>query len=688
MVSSKFRCLFMPGRIGRMELKNRIVMAPMGTYLANRDGTVGDRLIRYYEERAKGGAGLIIVEIAAVDHPRGRGMTRQIGISDDKFLPGLSELASAVHRQGAKLGIQLHHGGRIAAPFLSGGFEAVAPSVVPLVPAELGVTRALKEEEIAHLVQCYAGAAVRARNAGIDGVEVHAGHGYLINQFLSRSLNKRQDRYGGSLENRARFLTEILKAVREAVHDDFPVWCRLDGREFSIENGITPEEARQIARMAEQAGADAVHVSGYGGSDNVHFTDAPLVREPGILLPLARGIKSELRIPVIAVGRISPELGEKALRGGTADFIAMGRPLIADPELPRKLLEGRAREIRPCIYCYTCVHQIYVRNNITCAVNPRTGKESEPDPQPPAALKSVVVIGAGPAGMEAALTAARRGHRVQLFEKENRPGGSLVYASLVRRENEDLVRHLAGELQRPDIRLHLGSTFTPAMAEKEKPDAIILATGSVRRRPEVPGIDRRNVLDGDDLRQLLDLHPSDRTLARLTAGQRLVLRTGGVLIRPFSGASLIRRLSGWWMPLGRRITVLGGGLVGCELAVFLAERGRRVTILEKGDQLAPEMPLPMKWIVLDKLEKYRVKAINGAVVREITGEGVAFSSGDGPVSVIEADNVVIAEGTEPDAEGTTAFQGKAPGVYTAGDCGKLSLIKDSITDGRRAGSAI
>jgi 2,4-dienoyl-CoA reductase-like NADH-dependent reductase (Old Yellow Enzyme family)/NADH dehydrogenase FAD-containing subunit len=656
----QFRELLRPGHIGSMELKNRLIMAPMGTYLADRSGLITDRLKSYYEERASGGAGLLIAGVASVDHPRGKVMTRQIGISDDKFIPGLAALAEVVHRHGAGIALQLQHGGRIAAPFLSGGHESVSASVVPLVPEELGLTRELSVPEISRLVQCFAGAAGRAQQAGIDGVEIHAGHGYLINQFLSRSTNKRRDDYGGELVKRARFLLEIIRAVRETVGVKYPVWCRVDGQEFTIKDGLTRQETQEVVRMAENAGVDAIHVSGYGGSHGGGFTEAPLVQIPGYLVPLAQEIKKIIKVPVIAVGRIDPVLGEKILRRGDADFIAMGRPLLADPELPHKIAAGKIEDIRKCIYCYTCVHQIFVRNNVCCTVNPGVGKESEPPAGPPARSKKVMVAGGGPAGLEAAAVAALRGHRVFLYEKEKHLGGSLRFASIVREENEDLVKYLTGRIKKLDIQTVLGQKVTPELVEQLKPDVLILATGSVRHSPPVPGIDGKNVINGDGLRRMLH-------------GQN---------------PQLVRWLSRFWMPLGKRVAVMGGGMVGCELAVFLAERGRIVTILESSDQLAPEMSLPLKWITLDKLQRNGVITLTEVKYEEITPRGVRIQSKDGTRKMLAADTIVVAAGTEPDREIQVAFQGKAPEIYLAGDCSKMSFIRDSIAEGARISSVI
>ncbi len=685
-MEERFRELLKPGRIGHLELRNRIIMAPMGTYLAGRDGLVTDRLKSYCEERARGGVGLIIIGVAAVDHPQGKVMTRQVAISDDKYIPGLASLAEAVHKHGVKLSTQLQHGGRIAAPFLSGGHEPVSASSVPMVPAELGVTRELSISEISQLVQSFARAAERAKKAGLDGVEIHGGHGYLVNQFLSRSTNKRQDAYGGDLRNRARFLLEIIQAVKENTGAEYPVWVRLDGKEFAIENGITQQEAKEVAIMAEDAGADAIHVSGYGGSQGVHFTTAPLVNTPGYLVPHAREIKKIVKIPVIAVGRISPEMGENILRRGDADFIAMGRPLLADPELPHKLSAGAAGNIRKCIYCYTCVHQIFVRSNICCAVNPAVGKESDPVPGRPEKVKKVMVVGGGPAGMEAAAAAALRGHQVTLYEKEENLGGSLVFASLVREENEQLIDYLARRIKELNITVKLGEKVTPEIVEKLHPDVVLLAAGGVRTLPSVPGINGKNVINGDDLRQILTGHLNGSL--KLTLGQKALLYPARAILRSFLKPQLIRRLTRWWMPLGNRVVILGAGMVGCELAVFLVERGRKVTVVESTDQIAAEMSLPLKWLTLEKLDQKKVSILTEAKIEEITRHSVRFSTKDGIKQDLNADTVIIAQGVEPDQKILAAFQGKAPEVYLVGDCNKLSYIKDSIAEGYKIGSMI
>lgn len=682
----RFQKLLEPGRIGQLELRNRIVMSPMGTNFAAEGGFITDRIKDYYEERARGGVGLIIVGVGAIDHPRGRVMPCQVGISDDKFIPGLAELAQAVHRHGAKVAIQLQHGGKLSTEDLAEGYEPVTPSAAPIPMGEVlqdmtsaevaqlmqrfakmptsMMTREITLEEIAQVVQRFAQAAECAQKAGLDGVEIHAGHGYLVAAFLSRESNKRQDAYGGDLKNRARLLLEIIKAVREKVGATYPVWCRLDGQEFGIEEGITPQEAQEVARMVEEAGVDAIHVSGYGGPVG-GFYEAPLVYPPGNLVPLAQGIKQVVNIPVIAVGRISPELGERVLRQGQADLIAMGRPLLADPELPNKLASGKLEDVRPCIYCYSCVDQIFRAESVYCTVNAATGKEGEFTLEPAERANKILVVGGGPAGMEAARVAALRGHQVMLYEKGHRLGGSLVFAPIVQRDNEDFLNYLVTQIRKLPIKVKLGEEVTPALIEDIKPDVAILALGGSLVAPQIPGVDRHNVISGAELRQMI-------------SGR----------LKRFLKPSAVRWLTRFWMPLRKRITIIGGDLVGCELAEFLVERGRKVTILESRQEMAAEMSIPNRWRLMPRLRQGGVTMLTGVNYEEITPKGVIITTQEGERQTIEADTVVLAGGMEPNVALSQAIEGKVPQIYLVGDCTELRLIRGAIADGARVALTI
>ncbi len=704
-LASSFSHLLAPGRIGSLELRNRIVMSPMGSNLAESDGHLGERIKRYYEERARGGAGLIILGVGAIAFPAGACNPNQVAISDDVYLPGLRDLADRVHRHGARLAIQLQHAGKVATQDIGAGRPLWVPSVLPykagdlfedLTPEEVaGVTaffsrpganlgfHEMSTGDIADLVEMFANAADRARRAGFDAVEIHGAHGYIISSFLSPATNKREDDYGGPLENRGRLLVEVIEAVKDRVGGDFPVWCRLDAREFRTEGGITTLDGRRAAELAEAAGADAIHVSAYADPNSgVAFTDAPLVHEPCGYVSMAAEIKKRVEIPVIAVGRIEPEEAESILAAGKADFVAMGRKLLADPELPAKLGEGRPGDIRPCIYCYTCVGKIFLNQSNCCAVNPATGREAEFEIEPAEASRRVLVIGGGPAGMEAARVAALRGHRVTLCEKSERLGGTLVFSSLVYEPNGRLAEYLERQVRELPIDLRLGEEVTRELVLAEQPDVILVAVGAGHRDATIPGEDRPHVLAGGDLRALMtgsDPRVSEEKLSRL---QRALVGAGG-LLGVADHISLTRKLTRGWMPIGKRVAIIGGGLVGVELAEFLCERKREVCVLEEGDTLAVEMALPRRWRVLHGLRQHGVTLLTGVRVEEITEQGVAYSDKDGSRASAAADTVILAGGAGENRGLAEALEGIGAEVHLLGDCSGVGYIEGALLDAAR-----
>ncbi len=702
-----FEHLLSPGRIGSLDIRNRILMTPMGSNLAEESGEMGERITAYYEARASGGAGLLIVGVGAICWPEGACNPNQVAISDDRFLPGLTQFAQRLHAQGAKVAIQLQHASKVAICDIAAGRPMLVPSVPApkttnlmddLSPAECAVFVAdytkkgatiayevMTKERIAEITQRFADAAVRAQQAGFDAVELHAGHGYLLSSFLSPASNKREDEYGGTLENRARFLVEVIAAVKEQAGSDFPVWCRIDAKEFETEGGIRFEDAQRTAELAEAAGADAIHVSAYADPSKGHaFTLAPLVQQPSGYVEFAREIKQRVNVPVIAVGRIEPEKAEALIASGGADFVAMGRKLLADPELPRKLGEGRPEDIRPCIYCYTCVGQIFLNQGLRCAVNPATGCEYECNDTPITTKKRVLIIGGGPAGMEAARVAAMRGHEVILCEKSKRLGGTLFFAALAYEANGKLVSWLDTQVRKLDIDLRLDCEVTPALVDELRPDAIVVAVGAKREAPKVPGVDRPEVLTGDDLRHLIT--GSDKRVAarKLTRAQRAVMGVGK-LAGATDGVERIRELTKLWMPLGKKVVVIGGGLVGLELAEFFLERGRQVTVLEESETLGAELAPPRRWHLLHALRSHGAKLIKQARLEEICDDGVRWRDKEDTHSTESADSILLAVGTTENKVLAEALAKDWGEVHLIGDCSGVGYIEGAIAEGNRVG---
>lgn len=696
----RYAKLLEPGRIGRMELRNRIIMAPMGTGYATEEGLVTQRLKDYYEERARGGAALIIPGVLSIDPAGGRCETEQLRIAEDKCIPGLKELTDAIHQHGAKIAAQLQHAGKIATVDVCLAVQPVTASEMAAADPNAAVdmnldeimrmaqrfskmpkdfkTRALTLEEIPHYVALFAQAAERARKSGFDGVEIHAAHGYLIYSFLSPYANRRTDQYGGDLKNRARFLLEIIQAVREKVGRDYPVWCRIDGREWEIKGGIAPADSRALAGLLQEAGVDAIHVSGYGPVPTT-FIDAPIPYLPGRLVPDAWNVKQAVRIPVIAVGRISPELGEEVLRQGKADFIAMGRPLLVDPELPNKLAAGRRDDVRPCIRCYECASAHVENSSTVCSVNVACGREAEFRIRPAQKPKNVAVIGSGPAGMEAARIAALRGHKVTLYEKNRRLGGSLVFASVVSEDNEGLLDWMIGQMKKLPIDIKMGAEATPESIKAAGHDVTIVAVGPNIDAPQIPGGERRNVMTGKDLREMMNGRDHSGKMAWWMKMGLPLAKPFLQRLKPSQAAAFTRR----WMPVGRNVVVIGGDLVAVELAEFLVERGRKVTMVSTERSMAPEMSIARRWRVLGALRQHGVIMHNKARYEKFTEQGVVFSDKEKKIQTIPCDTVVIAEGIKNNPGLHRALEGQLPELYQAGDCADVRLILGAIEDGAR-----
>lgn len=701
-----------PVTIGGLTVRNRIAMAAMGVELAEPDGTAGEPIIAYYEERARGGVGLIITEVCAAAYPRGATAARQLAISSDDYLPGLQELTERVHAQGARIALQLVHHGKQSRLDTKQGRPLLMPSkprfkgagdmandlsreeIGWMAEATGGGRPTIKEadaDDIAWLVDAFASAVARARRAGFDGVELHAAHGYILSEFLSPAWNFREDEYGGSSENRARLLCDVISASKERAGGDFPIWARLDCREFRTPGGIEPEDCARTAELAAQAGADAIHVSAYSDATSaVAFTEGPLTHEENAYVEAASLVKSKVDVPVIAVGRIEPETADALIRDGKADVVAMARKLLADPALPRKIEEGRPEDIRPCIYCYTCVAQPFFDRTVRCAVNPMTANESTiggAERERAATPKKVLVVGGGPAGMEAARVAALRGHEVVLCEKSAQLGGTLRFAGLVYEPNERLLDWLETQVRKQGVDVRLETTVDVDTIRRIAPDQVLLAAGARRDKPAIPGVDQDHVFDGDDLRALLTGQGDGEASKKLSLLGRVAVRAGratGITTSP----SKLREASKAWMPVGKRVVVIGGGLVGLELAEFLAERGRRVTVLEEGPRFGLEMAHPRRWRVLHELRAMGVELVARASVRSIGASAVdyAIAGGEeGPVAAsAPADTVVLAIGLGPNAGLAEQLEAAGVKVESIGDVTGVGYLEGAMRDGFHA----
>ncbi len=644
-MSKDFKKLFEPGQIGTMQVRNRIVMPPMGTGYHDEGGYVSQRFINYLEARAKGGVGLIIIEVTA---PAVECNVRnvQLTLGNESYIPGFRELAEAVHRHGARIAVQLHHS---SWELRNGVPVQVGPSPV-IVPARvMGVSgtppHELSHEEIKERVRWFAAAAGYAKEAGLDGVEVHGAHQYLVASFLSPSTNKRTDEYGGSAEKRARFLIEIIRAIRETVGPDFPVWPRLNGQEFGFEDALTIEETTQNVPLYVEAGADAVHISGYGAFS--YAIRSPICDIPGYQIPLAAEVKKVTSVPVIAVGRLDAELGEQILEEGKADFVAIGRRLIADPELPNKVSSGRLDEIIPCINCMECIERPVTEGRGTaCAVNAVTGHEGEYQIQPAARAMKVVVVGGGPAGMEAARVAALRGHQVVLFEKKPTLGGLLLVATLPPHKEELalLTQYMADQLTRAGVDVRLNIEATPELITEENPDAVIIAVGGIPIVPDIPGVDTPNVVSAQDV----------------LAGR----------------------------DVGENVVIIGGGMVGCETGHYLADKGKHVTIIEILKRIASDVSPMVRRRLLDGLREKQVNMITSANCEEITEDSLLVTVGEGERQRILADSVILAVGYKPNDALLRAIESKFNNVYCIGDAVSPQRIREAISAGYRTGLSV
>lgn len=650
-MSENYPLLLSSIKIGNVTVKNRVIMAPMNTNYANTDGSISKRFADYFVERAKGGVGLIIISPGYVDR-RSKKRARSLLFDDECFVPALREFTDRIHAEGAKILQQLNHNGRLltsSKELKTNGGLCVGPSAVPhLLTGE--IPHVLTVDEIYHLEDLFVINAVNAKAAGFDGVEIHGAHGYLVNQFLSNYSNKREDEYGGSLKNRMRFALEIVRKIREAVGEDFIISFRLCGEEYNP-GGFCIDDAVVLAKELEKAGVNLINLT-FGNTESPRtalkmFPPAEVSR--GVYAHFAEPVRNAVSIPVSVVGRInSPDVAEEILSSGKSDMVTIGRGLLCDPYFVKKCEEGRRDEVRQCVACLQgCYERLAKEEPLTCLYNPFIGHEHEPvlkaDKQ-----KDVWIIGAGPAGMEAARVAAMRGHRVCLFECEEKLGGQVHLAATPPGKSEllEIIRFYSAVLGKAEnVTIKLGHEVTAEEICAANPDTVILAVGSDSLVLPLPGLEQDNVISG-----------------------RAAL--AGV-------------------PCGERVIVCGGGQVGIETALFLEEQGKQVEIIEMADKLAADAgPLNYTRLVQD-LYNNNIPVHMKTKLKGVDGKKVYAETDDEPVC-FEADTVILALGARPrlGLEQALTQSGYGGKLIKAGDCVRAGRILDATADGAAKGLEI
>lgn len=661
-----FEKLLEPLKIKNVTLKNRIVKPATWLVYPDDDGTAGDRVKAHYKALAKGGVGLITIEESTPDYPMGASNWPHIRLDDDRFIPSLTELAEVIHEEGCPVFVQITHAGPAHSPDWD-GFQPMAPSAIdPPAEAFMAVSREMSVSEIEELVEKFAQAALRVKKAGFDGVEIHGAHYALLNAFLSRYQNKRLDEYGcETLENRARFPLEILERTRELVGDDFVVGIRMNAREWGPDTAITLEEGVEFARMFEAAGADFIQSSGYGYGIYDHCALPDLVLYPeipesagtfadsipsGALIPAAAAVKRAVSIPVGGVGKLSPEAAEQALKEGAVDMVCMARGLLADPDLPNKIMDGRVEDIRPCLGSSSCLYQVAMGVPIACGMNPFLGNEREMVVEPAIKKKNVMIIGAGPAGMESARMAAERGHHVTLYDQADSIGGRINRLALIKGtavENyTGILTYYETQLNKLGVVVKLNTEVDDALVSKISPDAVIIANGGLEILDDIPGIDRDSVISTDRI--------------------------------------------GPDTQFDQRVVVIGGNYMGLNTAIYLAKQSKDVTILEKADEPGEGMIIFWMAKALGWLAQHGIPIVTGVQCQKIIDNGVIVTNSAGEEINIEADTVVFVSKHQKDEPFFNALEGKVPEIHLIEeeDKDEMAYFGGAVHNGAKVGMLI
>ena len=691
-MAKKIEKLFEPLTIRNVILKNRLVKTSQWFIYPEEDGNVGERIKAFYASIAKGGIGLVIVEESTCEHSLGASNVPHIRVDDDKFIPKLSELADVIHQHDTHCFVQITHAG--PAHVMFDDQQPIAPSSIdPPAEPNFAIAREMTVEEIERVMESYAQAALRVKKAGFDGCEIHLAHYAMGNAFLSRIQNKRTDEYGcQSLESRAKFGTTILKRTRDLVGDDFVMGVRMSAVELGHPLGTTNEEAVEFAKMFEKAGADYIQSSAYGynefyvcwAPDQMTYPETPKAlktfakRIPeGALLEYAENIKKAVSIPVSGVGRMGYENGEKALRKGRIDMVWIGRRVMVDPAYPNKVKEGRFDDIRPCIGCMNCVSHLLINDPIKCRWNGFMGREYELGcdgidfPQVDK-IKKVMVVGAGPGGMEAARVAALRGHNVHLYDKEKNLGGLIPLSAFIKGSEFDDVslalKWYEGQLKKiPNLKINLGVEVDAATVAQLKPDAVILSPGSKYELPDIPGIDGPNVVSTNQLKEKAQTYLK------------------------YLGSGTMSKLSKIYLPMGNHVAILGGDLKGLEAAEFLVKRRKKVTILEESDQLGNGMNVWIQFKFLPWMEANpNITVHKGISYEKIHEKGVTIKTGEGKIIDIAADTVMIIEKDKKNYALYDAIKDKVPEIQIIGDAkeNENAWFEGTIHSGVTAGMGV